>query len=138
MAGFRQDTKIQALKRAPLFEGLSKRQLTEVARLTDDVEVETGHVLCREGEPGREFFVLLDGEVEINRDGRSLGRRAAPDYFGEIALVERVPRTATVTATTPLRFFVLTRQAFQRLLDDHPAIERSVLRTLARRVLRPE
>jgi CRP-like cAMP-binding protein len=136
--GFRQDTKVEALKRAPLFEGLSRKDLTELARLTDDLEVPAGKVLCKEGRTGNEFFVILEGEVEITRKGKALATRGGVDFFGEIALVERVPRTATVTAKTPLRFFVLTRSSFQRVLDRYPGVERKVLRALARRALSSE
>jgi CRP-like cAMP-binding protein len=91
--------------------------------------------LCREGERGQEFFVIMEGEAQITRDGKPLATRRSGDFFGEIALVEDVPRTATVTATTPIRFFVLTRQRFLRLLDEQPSVERKVLRALAKRLL---
>ena len=131
---FREDTKVEALRNAPLFHDLSKKELEELAKLADDLEVEPGKVLTREGDTGREFFVLMDGEVEIERGGRSLGTRPAPDFIGEIAILEDVPRTATVTAKTPLRFFVLTSQSFRSVVDQFPDVERKVLRTLARRL----
>jgi CRP/FNR family transcriptional regulator, cyclic AMP receptor protein len=132
---FREDTKIEALRQAPLFEGLSKKELGELAKLADDLEVEPGKILTREGETGREFFVLMDGEVEIERGGQSLGTRGAGDFIGEIAILEDVPRTATVTAKTPLRFFVLTAQSFRSVVDQFPEVERKVLRALARRLV---
>ena len=131
---FRQDSKVEALAKAPLFEGLSKKELTQLARVTDDMQVEAGFVLCKEGQLGREFFVLMDGEVEISRRGRRVESRGGGDIFGEIALIADVPRTATVTAKTPLRFFVLTAQAFRPMLDDYPTIERKVLRAVAKRL----
>jgi CRP/FNR family cyclic AMP-dependent transcriptional regulator len=79
--------------------------------------------------------VIMDGEVEVTRKGKRLATRRSGEFFGEIALVEDVPRTATVTAKTPLRFFVLTRQSFLRLLDANPRVERKVLRALAKRVV---
>jgi CRP-like cAMP-binding protein len=69
---FRQNIKVEALAKAPLFEGLSKKELTQLARMTDDLEVEVGYVLCKEGQLGHEFFVVMDGEVEISRGGRRL------------------------------------------------------------------
>jgi CRP/FNR family transcriptional regulator, cyclic AMP receptor protein len=131
---FTHDTKMEALKRAPLFEGLSRAELVLLSRVTEDLEVPAGKVLCRQGEIGHEFFVIIDGEIDVTRDGEHLGTRSSGDFFGEIALLEEIPRTATVTAKTPLRFFVLTRQAFTRLIDANPRVERKVLRTLARRV----
>jgi CRP-like cAMP-binding protein len=132
---FSKETKIIALKRAPLFEGLSRKQLTHLARLNDDLETPAGTVLCKEGSRGREFFVIVGGEAEVTRGGRHLATVGAGDFFGEIALNDRVNRTATVTALTPLRFFVMSDQAFDSVLDTDPAIERKVLRALARRML---
>jgi CRP/FNR family transcriptional regulator, cyclic AMP receptor protein len=131
---FSRDTKVDALKRAPLFEGLSSRELEELAQRSEDMELEPGTVLCREGEIGHEFFVIIEGDVEIERQGRSLGTRGAGDFIGEIALLEEIERTATVTAKSPLRVFVLTRTAFKRLVEQHPGVELKVLRTLAHRV----
>ena len=107
---FSQDKKVAALKSAPLFADLSRRELSELAKVTEDVDFDTGKVLCREGQTGHEFF-------------------------GEIALVENLPRTATVTAQTPIRSFVLTRRSFLRLLDEQPRVERKVMRALARRLV---
>ena len=132
---FSHDTKADALGRAPLFEDLSKDELRELAKVTEDLEVEAGKVLCREGETAQEFFVIIDGEVEVTKDGSSLGKLSDGDFFGEIALLEDVPRTATVTAVTPLRFFVLTRQSFWSLLERQHEVERKVLRALAKRVI---
>jgi CRP-like cAMP-binding protein len=132
---FRQDTKVAAIKRSPLFEGLSRKQLTEVARLSDDLEVPAGTVLCEEGARGREFFVIIEGEAKVTRGGRRVATVGAGDFFGEIALLERVNRTATVTATTPLRFFVITAQAFAAVRDADPTVERKLLHALARRSL---
>lgn len=131
---FTQDTKVQALKRAPLFEGLSRKELTDLARVSEDLEMEPGKVLCKEGEIGREFFVIVDGDVTVTRNGRRVASRGGGDFVGEIALLEDIPRTATVTAETPVRLFVLTRQDFRHLLDRHPGVERKVLRALARRL----
>ncbi len=131
---FSQDTKVQALKRAPLFEDLSRKELSQLARVSEDVEVEPGKVLCKEGDVGHEFFVIVDGKVKITRKGRRVSVRGGGDFVGEIALIEDVPRTATVTAETPVRLFVLTRKDFRHLLDEHPNVERKVMRVLARRL----
>jgi CRP-like cAMP-binding protein len=132
---FNQDTKVGALKRAPLFDGLTRKELVELARVSEDVEVPAGTVLCKEGEVGQEFFVILDGEVEVTRKGRRVAMRGGGEFVGEIALLEETPRMATVKAKTPLRFFVLTRSAFRRLVDQNPTVERKVMRTLARRLV---
>jgi cAMP-dependent protein kinase regulator len=132
---FSHDDKADALKRAPLFQNLSRGELVELAKLTEDMEVEEGKVLAREGDLGSEFFVIVDGEVAVTKDGRDLRRLGSGEFFGEIALIWDSPRrTATVTAATPVRFFVLTRQAFRSLIDHHPDIERNVLEALEERV----
>jgi CRP/FNR family cyclic AMP-dependent transcriptional regulator len=131
---FSQDTKVKALKGAPLFEGLSRKELAQLARVSEDLEVEPGTVLCKEGDIGHEFFVIVDGKVKITRKGRRVSIRGGGDFVGEIALIEDVPRTATVTAETPVRLFVLTRKDFRHLLDEQPNVERKVMRVLARRL----
>jgi CRP/FNR family cyclic AMP-dependent transcriptional regulator len=132
---FSQDTKVQALKRAPLFEGLSKKELTELARVTEDLEIEAGEVLCKEGETGQEFFVIVEGETDVTTNGKRVAARGGGDFVGEIALLEETKRTATVTAKTPLRVFVLTRQDFRHLVRENPSVEQKVMRALARRVV---
>lgn len=132
---FSRDTKVEALKRAPLFAGLSRKELTALARVTEDVDLATGKVLCKEGQTAQEFFVIIEGEVEVTRRGKRLATRGDGEFFGEVALVEDIPRTATVTAKTPLRFFVLTRRSFLRLLDEQPGVERKVMRALAQRLI---
>jgi CRP/FNR family transcriptional regulator, cyclic AMP receptor protein len=132
---FSHDTKVERLREAPLFAALTKDELEQLAKLTEDLEVDAGKVLCREGEPAQEFFVIIDGTAEATKDGKSLATMGQGDFFGEIALIEDIPRTATVTATSPLRFFVLTRQTFWSMVDRLPDVERKILRTLARRVV---
>jgi CRP/FNR family transcriptional regulator, cyclic AMP receptor protein len=132
---FTQDTKVEALKRAPLFAGLSRKELVQLARVSEDLEVPPGKVLCKEGRTGQEFFVIVDGEADVTRSGKHVATRTGGEFFGEIALLEDTPRTATVTAKTPLRFFVLTRKDFRHLVNENPNVERKVLRALARRVV---
>jgi CRP/FNR family transcriptional regulator, cyclic AMP receptor protein len=132
---FTQDTKVQALRRAPLFEDLSRKELVQLARASEDLEVAPGKVLCNEGDVGHEFFVIVDGRVEVTRKGKRVAARGGGEFVGEIALLEETPRTATVTAKTPVRLFVLTRKDFRRLVNENPSVERKILRALARRVV---
>jgi CRP-like cAMP-binding protein len=129
-----QNTKVEALRRVPLFEGLSKKELTELARATDELALGAGTVLCKEGALGHEFFVIVDGTVEVTKEGRPLATRGAGDFIGEIALLTTSRRTATVTATTPLRCFVLTDRAFRHVLDENRNVERKVMQVLAERL----
>lgn len=129
------NAKVEALRRAPLFEGLSKKELTELARVTDELAVPEGTVLCKEGGVGGEFFVILDGTAKVTRNGKQLATRSAGEFVGEIALLTTSRRTATVTATSPLRCFVLTGRDFRRVLDENRTVERKVMQALAERVL---
>jgi CRP-like cAMP-binding protein len=131
---FSHDTKADALARCPFFAGLSRRDLLELAKASEDMEVEEGKVLTREGQSGSEFFVIVDGEVSVTKNGQEIRTLGPGDFFGEIALLEDTPRTATVVAKTPLRFFVLTRRSFRSLLAHQPELERKVLAALEERV----
>lgn len=131
---FSQDTKADALGRCPFFADLSRGELRELAKVTEDMEVEEGKSLTREGAAGSEFFVIVDGEVAVTKDGSEIRTMGEGDFFGEISLLEDRPRTATVTAKTPLRFFVLTRQNFRALLAKQPELEEKVTGALRERL----
>ena len=132
---FPHDTKVDALSKAPLFSALSKQELGALAKATEDLEVEEGKVLTREGDLGREFFVIVEGDVLVTRDDSEIRRLGPGDFFGEIALIyENARRTATVTSASPLRFFVLTRQSFRSLLEHQPEIEDKVMAALEERL----
>ena len=133
--GANRTAKLEALSRAPLFEGLSRKDLGLVARAADEVEVAAGRPLFAEGETGREFFVVVEGEAEVTRNGRHLMTCRAGDFLGDISLIAQTSRRASATATTPMRLFVISRERFLHLLDEHPKVERKVLRSLAVRVL---
>jgi CRP/FNR family cyclic AMP-dependent transcriptional regulator len=133
----RRNQKVELIRHAPLFANCSKRELEEIAHLADEIDLNEGKEMTRQGSPGREFFVLLEGEADVTKDGRAINQLSAGDFFGEIALVSDSPRTATVTATTPVRALVITDRSFRRLLKDQPAIQNKVLAALAAR-LAPE
>jgi CRP/FNR family cyclic AMP-dependent transcriptional regulator len=133
----RKDSKIELLRRVPLFAECTKRELAAITRLTTLVDVGPGKELVTEGERAHEFVVLVEGDAEVRQGGKKINTMHAGDFFGEIALVSEGPRTATVTTTTPAVLLVLTRQAFWSLVEEMPTIERRVLRTLAER-LRPQ
>ena len=133
----RRNQKVELIRHAPLFANCSKRELEEIAHLADEIDLNEGKEMTRQGSPGREFFVLLEGEADVTKDGRAINQLSAGDFFGEIALVSDTQRTATVTATTPVRALVITDRSFRRLLKDQPAIQNKVLAALAAR-LAPE
>jgi diguanylate cyclase (GGDEF)-like protein len=119
-----------ALGRLPLFAGLRRHELERLARGAEDMEVKTGRVLCREGDVGRQFFVIVEGEVELSRDGRQVRRLGHGAFFGETALIEREPYTTSAIAVTDVRFIVLSSQAFSSLIHGNPVVETRVLREL--------
>ena len=129
----RKDAKLELLRQVPLFAGCSKLELGEISTLADELAFPAGTTLIEEGRLGHEFFVLVDGEVDVRRKGRKVGRLGDGAFFGEMALVSSRPRNATVTTATPVRVLVVHEQAFRRLLHASPSIQLKVLRTLADR-----
>ena len=134
----RSKAKTDLLKSVPLFEHCSRRELGKIAGITDEIAVDNGKVLITEGDRGREFFVIISGEVDVRRKGRKLATLGPGTYFGEIALLSQQPRTATVTALTPLRVLVIADRAFVGLLDEMPELWLKVARSLAERVAADE
>ena len=130
----RADTKVELIRHLPLFELCSKRDLRRIAALAVERRIEAGTALISEGEPGTEFYVVVDGEIDVRRKGRRIGRLGTGSYVGEIALLSRSPRTATVVATTALRVLVISGHEFVELLDNIPELWLKVARTLADRV----
>jgi CPA1 family monovalent cation:H+ antiporter len=130
----RRNAKIDLLRGVPLFSGCSGKELGQISALADELFQPDGTTLIAEGTKGREFFVLVDGAVDVRRNGRKLNTLGPGSFFGEIALVAETPRTATVTATGPVRLLVITGQAFQRLLAETPSIQAKVMAALAERV----
>jgi len=128
------DQKLELLKRAPLLAGLGRREIEEVGRLVEEIDVPAGQVLMREGETGREFFVLVEGSVAIDRGGSRVRTMAPGDFFGEIALLAEGPRTATATTETASKVLVLGHREFHSLMDQFPAIRMCVLEALAARL----
>jgi CRP-like cAMP-binding protein len=128
------NAKIDLLKQVPLFAGCSKAELREVAISTDEIDLRNGHVLTREGRSGREFFILVEGTASVTQDGNEIAELRGGDWFGEIALLTHRPRTATVTATSPVRVLVLTDRAFRRVVETMPRIALKVLASVGQRL----
>jgi CRP-like cAMP-binding protein len=128
------NSKVEAIKHVPLFAQCSRRDLDEIAQIADEIDLRAGKEMTREGAPGREFFVLLEGTADVRRKNRKVGTMSGGDFFGEIALVSRKPRTATVVATSPVRALVITEQSFRGLMEHQPRIQLKVLQALAERV----
>lgn len=129
--------KIDLIRKVPLFARCSRAELKEIALLADEIDLHEGKEMTREGAPGREFFVLLEGTADVKKNSRRVNTLGPGDFFGEIALVSREPRTATVIATSPVRALVITDRSFRRLLDDAPQVQTKVMEAMAER-LAPE
>ena len=130
------NAKMDLLKRVPLFSGCSKKELSSLALSADEIDLRDGHVLTREGRPGREFFVLIEGTARVTRKGRTLTDLEGGDWFGEIALLTDSPRTATVAATSPVRVLVITSRSFRQVVKTMPSIAVKVLASVGERLAR--
>jgi CRP-like cAMP-binding protein len=126
--------KVELLKRVQLFSDCTKAELLEVAISADEREAPDGRKLTEEGRPGHEFFVLVEGTVVVRRGERKLADLGPGDWFGEIAILTYKPRTATVTATSPVRLLLVDDRAFRRVVETTPRIALKVLRNVAQRL----
>lgn len=124
------------LREIPFFSGLGKRDLEQVGRWTDEVEVPAGTVLGRQGSVAYEFFVILDGATDVHVDGRRVGELGPDDFFGEIGLLEAERRTATVTAATPMRLVVVFGREFRAMERELPQVATQVREAIAQRLER--
>ena len=130
----KRDEKIRRLEEVPIFEDCTRRQLREVAAISKVVELAAGSIVTRTGDPGDEFFVLVDGSVTVEISPRKRGRLRPGDFFGEMSLLDGEPRSATVRAETDVRLLVIQRRNFQSLLREVPELSHRVLETLSRRI----
>jgi CRP/FNR family transcriptional regulator, cyclic AMP receptor protein len=132
------DEKLAQLRRVPLFAGLDRHALETLGTLADEIDVADGRVLTREGESGHEFFIVLDGNVEVTVQGAVVATLGKGDFLGEIALVDGKPRSATTRAVGATRLLVVGHREFHQLMDDFPTVKTCVLEALAERVRRNE
>jgi CRP/FNR family cyclic AMP-dependent transcriptional regulator len=134
----RRDPKVQRLSEVQFFSTCSNHDLSRIAALTEEVEVPAGRVLIRQGELGREAFVIYEGRAKASIQGKGTAKLNPGECFGEMALLHSAPRSATVTAETDMRLFVLDSRKFSTLIDEFPAIARRVMAALAERVREAE
>jgi CRP/FNR family transcriptional regulator, cyclic AMP receptor protein len=130
----RKDAKIELLKRVPLFERCSKKELAQIAALADEVDLPSARDLTKEGAGGFEFLILVDGEADVVRNGRKVNVLGPGDFVGEISLVTGRPRTATVRTRGPARVLVLAATGFRTLMHDVPSIQEKVLAAVTARL----
>jgi CRP-like cAMP-binding protein len=132
--GLRKNAKVELIKGVPLFSELGRKELNEVASIADEIDLPEGKELTVEGQPGREFLVIIEGDATVRKGDHEINRLGAGDFFGEIALVKQQPRSATVTAETPIRALVITDRSFRTLLDHSPDIESKVMSAVSARL----
>jgi CRP/FNR family transcriptional regulator, cyclic AMP receptor protein len=130
----KKSSKAHLLATVPLFSGCSKAELAQVAAIADELNLPNGTALIRQGERGREFLVIVEGDVTVTKNGRKLCDLGAGNWVGEIALVTSQPRSASVVATSPVRLLVITDRGFQQLIRKTPSIATKVLASLGERL----
>ena len=128
------DAHLDHLASISLFSALSRKELQRVARASDAVDVKESHELTRQGDVGREMFVIVDGTATVKRNGRKIGTAGPGSAIGELSLLDKGPRTATVTADTDCRVLVLGAREFAAVLDDVPGITHKIMAALAERI----
>jgi CRP/FNR family transcriptional regulator, cyclic AMP receptor protein len=125
---------IEWLRQVPLFSACSNRELRAIAGVVKDVNHAKGTVIATEGDPGVGLFVIVDGEAEVTIGGKRMAILRRGDFFGEIALLDGGPRTATVTATSDVKLLGLTEWVFRGLMQEHPTIAIKTLEAMAGRL----
>jgi CRP-like cAMP-binding protein len=130
----RQKLFLSHLSAVPLFANLSRGDLGLLAKRAEEVHVRPGKTLITEGAPGHEFFAILDGTAKVERRGRKVATLEIGDTFGELALLERAPRNASVIAVTDMDLVVIGQREFAGLIDDVPGFGRKLLAAMAHRL----
>ena len=128
------DTYLEHLGSVPLFAACSQKDLQRIARASDEVQVPEGRTLMKQGDVGRECFVLVEGQVKVDINGRKVASLGPGAYFGELSLLDKGPRTATVTTETDSTVLVLGPREFSGVLDEVPQLAHKLLAALAQRV----
>jgi len=128
------DRKVELLAQVPLFSACTDKDLKAIASLMDRVEMKEGTVLATEGEPGREMFVIGDGKASVSIKGKEIATLGPGDFFGEMALLDQGPRSATVTVEDDSVLYVVDPRGFSSLIEQNPTVTRKILRVLAQRL----
>ena len=126
--------KIRTLEGVRLFAGCSRDELAKIAGMFDEAFRPAGSVLVREGEPGNEFYVIVEGEASAVVRGEQVATLSAGDFFGEMSLLEVAPRAATITATTDMSLLVIDPRGFAGLLAAVPGVGVKMMRTMSQRL----
>ena len=128
------DSKVDLIASVPLFEGLSRSELAEIAKLMDEIDVAAGTVLMKQGDLGRQMFVVARGRVAVERNGSKINELGPGGAAGEMALIAEAPRNATVTAMEPSLLLVADHRGFHSLMDVSPTIRIRIFEGLANKI----
>jgi CRP-like cAMP-binding protein len=128
------DRRAELLAGCPLFKGIDADGLAMLAELATSVDFPAGHVIARQGEIGTGFFVIVDGGVRVVRDGTVVARLGPGEFFGELSVLDRMPRNATVAAEVPTSCLALASWDFEKVLLEQPALTLAILRGVAARL----
>jgi CRP/FNR family transcriptional regulator, cyclic AMP receptor protein len=130
----RRDTFVDHLGDVPLFRACSRKARSTVARRAKERSVGAGEVVINEGETGNEFFVIMDGQAQVRRGGKKVATLGPGQFFGDLAVLDKAPRNATVTAETPMALLVLGQREFSALIEEVPGFAHKLLAGLAHRL----
>jgi CRP-like cAMP-binding protein len=131
---FGRSSKVALLQQVPLFQALSRKQLEQIGRLADELEVSTGKRLAIAGETGHELYVIIEGYATVKAARGRTARLGPGKFFGEMSLIDGGPRSASVEAATDMRLLVIGRREFSALLNAAPSLTQNIMVTLSRRV----
>ena len=126
------------LAQVPLFEGLSRRHLKQIAERADEISFREKETIVEAGQPGGTFFIIVEGEVRVVRGDRTIARAGPGEFFGEISLLDGGPRTASVIADTPVVAIRLFKASFDRVVREQPRVAAKILAVVARRLREAE
>ena len=128
----------EILAQVPLFSGLSRRHLKQIAEHADEIGFRQGEAIVEEDQPGTSFYVLLEGEVKVVRGRRTIAHMGPGEFFGEISLLDGGPRTATVIAETPVTAVRVFKRSFDKVVTQEPGVASQILAVVARRLREAE
>src|SRR5688572_22506759 len=130
----RKDQKLEHLSKVPMFSALNQTELRTLGKLSDEVSVKEGKVLCEEGTEGQEFYLVLAGEAHVKHGKKTIATLQPGSYFGELSLLDGGVRSASVVAGTDLELLIIGRREFSSALGELPNFSRKLLASLAQRL----
>jgi CRP-like cAMP-binding protein len=125
---------VDVLRRFDIFAGCDDRLLKKLSNLGTPIHMDSGGTLTREGRQGREFYLIVDGDAEVRHEGGAIATLHSGGFFGEMSLIDGLPRSADVVAVTPMELLVFDPREFASLINDYPSVSKRILRTMTLRL----